>query len=44
MPVYQYRCECGHTWTLTRAIADRDDDVWCTRCAALAALLAVDGE
>ena len=32
MPVYDYKCECGHEIELTVRIADRDEIQVCPRC------------
>lgn len=35
LPMYEYACaKCGHTFTLRRRIAQRNDPAQCSRCQA----------
>ena len=34
MPTYKYRCECGHTFELTRSVSERKNAV-CKKCGAV---------
>lgn len=32
MPIYEYRCECGHQYETIRTVENRDKQLDCTQC------------